>query len=411
MTWGAAVLLALLAGAPSSELTEARAALDAQDFSRAAELLDKIVTEYPEDFQARFDLAFAYTQLDQDEKAIEHYREVVEQKPDLIPARANLGMVLMRQKRPAEAASHLKAVTEARPADARLQHVYATALFESQQFEPAILVFERAVELDPSSADPRLGLGQSLARLGRFDEAADAYRRAAELKPELAQMMLELAELRESKGHTEQALTLYREYLDSHPGEIAVHERVGFLLLNLKHYAEAIGVLETAVHDKPSVANRAALAQAHVMNDRPEKALPLLRESVAAEPTNADLRVRYANLLLHSEEFVLAAQNYLEAVKNNPDLIDGWNGLAFSLFRVENYQGALKALGESARRGSPKPANVYLRALAQDKLQMYLEAQASYESFVALGSGLEDEEWKARQRIEAIGKILEKSRR
>ena len=415
MVWVMAVLLALPAAAPSSELTDARAALDAKDYPRAVELLEKTVAEKPEnfpgDFEIHFDLAFAYTQLEQDEKAIEHYRKAVEKKPDLIPARLNLAMVLLRRQRPADAAPHLKAVIDARPDDAGLQHMFARALFDSERFEEAIPAFQRAAEMDPASADARLGLGQSLARLDRFDEAARAYREAAALNAEFAQMTLELGELHESKGRVEQAVALYREYLAAHPQEVAVRERIGFLLLNLKRYPEAIEVLETAVRDNPSVANRAALAQAHSMNDQPAKALPLLREAVAGEPSNADLRVRYANLLLHSQEFVLAAQNYLEAVKNSPDLLDGWNGLAFSLFRVENYQGTLKALAESARLGPEKPAGVYLRALAQDKLQMYPEALASYESFLTLGSGLEDEEWKAGQRIIVIKKVLHKSGR
>ena len=411
MIWVTAVSLLLLAAAPPSELTDARAALDEKDYPRAAELLEIIVAAKPDDFESRFDLAFAYTQLEQDEKAIGHYRKIVEQKADLIPAQANLAMLLMRRQRPADAAPHLKAVLEARPGDARFQHMLARALFDAERFEDAIPAFERALELDPASADAHLGLGQSLARVERFDEAARAYREAAGLNPAFSQMTLELAELQESKGRIRKALELYREYLGSHPEEIAVRERVGFLLLNLKRYPEAVEVLKAATRGNPSAANRAALAQAHSMNDQPDKALPLLREAVSAQPANADLRIRYANLLLHSQDFIQAAQNYLEAVKNNPDLLDGWNGLAFSLFRVENYQGALKALAESAQRGPQKPANVYLRALAQDKLQMYREALESYQSFVSLHSGMEDEEWKAGERIKLIRQILGKSGR
>ncbi len=411
MIWVTAVSLLLLAAAPPSELTDARAALDEKDYPRAAELLEIIVAAKPDDFESRFDLAFAYTQLEQDEKAIGHYRKVVEQKADLIPAQANLAMLLMRRQRPADAAPHLKAVLEARPGDARFQHMLARALFDAERFEDAIPAFERALELDPASADAHLGLGQSLARVERFDEAARAYREAAGLNPAFSQMTLELAELQESKGRIRKALELYREYLGSHPEEIAVRERVGFLLLNLKRYPEAVEVLKAATRGNPSAANRAALAQAHSMNDQPDKALPLLRDAVSAQPANADLRIRYANLLLHSQDFIQAAQNYLEAVKNNPDLLDGWNGLAFSLFRVENYQGALKALAESAQRGPQKPANVYLRALAQDKLQMYREALASYQIFVSLRSGMEDEEWKAGERTKLIKQILGKSGR
>ena len=56
------------------------------------------------------------------------------------------------------------------------------------------------------------------------------------------------------------------------------------------------------------------------------------------------------------------------------------------------------------------PAAVYLRAITQDKIQMYKEALASYEEFLTMTSGMADEEWKSRQRIKVIHRVLHKSR-
>jgi tetratricopeptide (TPR) repeat protein len=251
-------------------------------------------------------------------------------------------------------------------------------------------------------------LGRTLARAGRFDEAEPLYRKAAQIDPGLDGQMLEFAEMLEQGDRKGQALGLYQVYLASHNDAVAVRERVGLLLLDQKRYQEAVPVLEAAVAQSATAANQAALAEAYSLSDQPNKALPAWREAVGAEPESAALRVRYANALLAAQMFDDAARNYYTALQRDPSLTDGWNGLAFSLYKLENYEGALKALGELHQRGEEKPAATFLMAITQDKLQMYTDAKASYERFLAAKTGLEDEEFQARQRIIVINKVLQK---
>jgi tetratricopeptide (TPR) repeat protein len=408
MFWALAGLIAFLAVPPPNDLEQAVKALEAENYAQAAPLLEKALAEDAENVEVRFNLAFAYSQLQQDEKAIEHYTKLLEQKPDLPQARMNLGMLLLRQNRPAEAAPYLETLAEARAGDFRAQFYYAHALEASGRAGQAIGPYQRAVELDPNSADAALGLGRSLAHAGRFDEAERYYRQAAQIDPQLDGQMLEFAEMLEQGGLKARALALYQVYLATHADAIAVRERVGLLLLNEKRYQEAIPVLEAAVAQSATAANQAALAEAYSLGDQPQKALPAWREAVGADPESPALRLRYANALLNAQMFDDAARNYYTALQRDPSLTDGWNGLAFSLYKLENYPGALKALAELRQRGEEKPAATFLAAITQDKLQMYTEAKESYERFLAAGTGLEDEEFQARQRIKVIDKILQK---
>jgi tetratricopeptide (TPR) repeat protein len=180
------------------------------------------------------------------------------------------------------------------------------------------------------------------------------------------------------------------------------------LLLDEKRYPEAIEALEAASRQNSTAANQAALAEAYDLSGQPDKVLPAWQKAVAAEPDRIELRLRYATALLQQQSFAEAARQYLEVVKRDPAQVEGWNGLGFCLYKVENFGGALKALKEAAGRGAAKPANVYLRAIIEDKLQMYPEAKASYEEFLALRAGMEDEEWKSRQRLKVIERVLRK---
>jgi tetratricopeptide (TPR) repeat protein len=408
MIWALAALIAFLAAPLPNDLEQAVKALEAEDYAQAAPLLEKALADDPENVEVRFNLAFAYSQLQQDDKAIEHYAKVVEQKPDLPQARMNLGMLLLRQNRPAEAVPHLETLAAARADDFRVQFYLAHALESSGRPEQAIAPYQKAAQADPNSAEAALGLGRSLARAGRFEEAETNYRRAEQLDPELAGQTLEFAETLEQGGRKEQALALYMNYLASHADAIAVRERAGLLLLDQKRYHEAIPLLDASVAQDATAANQAALAEAYSLNDQPGKALPVWRAAVGADPESAPLRLRYANALLAAQQFDDAARNYHVALEKDPSLTDGWSGLAFSLYKLENYPGVLAALSELRRRGQEKPAAIFLAAITQDKLQMYTEAKGNYERFLATGAGLEDEEFQSRQRIKVIERILEK---
>ena len=400
--------LPLIAAAPQQEINDAIQALEKEDYPRAAALLEKVVAGEPKNLSARFNLALAYAQLEQDEKAIAEYRTVLEQNPDLPQAQLNLGILLLRQGRPAEAAPLLKPIAESQPEEARVQLYYARALHKSGQVEEAIAPYEKAAALDPNSPDAMLGLAESLASLERYAEAETHYRKAAALDPELFQMLLQLAEHLEGKGRGEQALKLYHEHLGKNPGNAAVAERAAMMLMEQKRFAEAAPLLERAVKDSPTTANLTALAEAYALEGDTAKALPLWKAALDLEPSNPDLNFRYANGLLHAAEAEQAAQHYHAAVKAKPDFGEAWNGLAFALYKLENLPGSLKALEQAQAAGAAKPAAVYLRAIIEDKLQMHVEAKADYEKFLSMQSGLEDEEFKARQRIKVINKVLER---
>jgi tetratricopeptide (TPR) repeat protein len=400
--------LSVIAAPAQQEINEAIQALEKEDYPRAAELLEKVVAAEPKNISARFNLALAYAQLEQDEKAIAEYKAVLEQKPDLPQAQVNLGILLLRQQRPAEAAPLLKPIAESQPEDARIQLYYARALHKSGQLDAAVVPYERAIALDPSSADAMLGLAESLAKLERYDEAEAYYRKAAAIDPELFQMLLQLAEYLEGKGRGGQALKLYQEYLAKVPGNAAVAERVAMMLMEQKRYSEAAPILEQVVKASPTTASLTALAEVYALEGDTPRALPLWKAALELEPSNADLNFRYANGLLHAAEAEQAAQHYYVAVKAKSDFAEAWNGLAFALYKLENLPGSLKALDQVRGTGAEKPAAVYLRAIIEDKLQLHVVAKADYERFLAMKSGLEDEEFKSRQRIIVITKVLER---
>ncbi len=404
-------LLLLASPAPQDAddaLRDAAAALEKEDYATAAPLLEIALEHDPDNVDLRFNLAFGYTQLQQDDRAAEQYRKVLAAKPELDEARQNLVMVLLRNDRFTEAAPELEKLAATRPDDRQTQFYLAHSWFRSEQPEKAIPAFRKARELGESSPMLHLELGQSLAATGAIDEAAAEYRRAGELDPELATMELQLAEQVERAGDEAKALALYQSYLARHPSEPAVLERVAMMLLEQGKAAEAVAPLEAVTAGEPTAANWAALAHAYQQTEQPDKAVTALGRALEAAPGDAELRIRYATMLLNREQFEHAGGHYLQATKLAPSRPEAWNGLAFCFYKVENFPAALDALQRAAKLGDPKPGNLFLRAVVEDKLQLFEEAKLSYEAFLAKQPDLPDEVWKAEQRLKTIEKILAK---
>ncbi len=398
----------IAAYAGEDPLNQAVDALKAENYATAAPLLEQALAANPDHLEARFNLAFAYTQLGDDNKAIDAYKKVLELKPDVPQALTNVGILLTRHERSGEAIPYLEKLTELRPDDFQAVFALGRARAGLGELGAASKAFARAAEIDPSSGHVAYEYGRVLVDLERFEDAERQYLRAAKLDPQFASLKLELADQLNQNGQSERAISLYLEHLATHPDEVAVQEQVGFLLLNSGQADKAIEHLLAAATTSATPANLAALAQAYEMSDQREDAIKTWRNAIELDPLDAGLHLRYATSLLRGMHYADAGKSYFKAVELDPDNGEAWTGLAFALYQVENFPATLRALTEAANRADEKPGSVYLRAITQDKLQLYEEAQASYMEFLALKAPMEDEVWKSEQRLIVIEKVLAK---
>ena len=401
--WGLTALLLLLQAVDFN--AEGRKALEAEDYPAAVRHFTQAVAADPRDYTAYFHLALAESLLHKDEEAIAGYRKVLELKPGLYEAELNLGIVLLRQKRAAEAVPVLQQAADAKPKEYRPRYYLSEALAASGDHARAGEGFRTALEINPKSAEAELGLAHAEARQGRLAEAAPHFRKAAELDASFRDALLELAGLYEKAAQPADAIAIYQQF----PGNAAAQERLGELLLENKQYGEAVTRLEEAFQKSPTPANRVALAAAYVFNKEGDKALPLLDQSVRAEPGNYDLRMMYGRALRDAKRYPPAAQQFYEASKIQPESRQVWNDLAAMLYLTENYPQAVAALDRALKLGEDTPANHFFRAITLDKLRDLKGALASYEKFLSMSQGKSpDEEFKARQRVRIIQKELSK---
>ncbi len=374
-------------------------ALDEKHYDAALADFRQAVEKDPRDYAAHFHLALSFSLLKNDAEAIAEYRKTLELKPGLYEANLNLGIVLLRDKMFQDAIAPLAEAAGAKPHEFRPQYYWAEALLGIGDFAKAAATFETAAGIDPKSAAAQTGWAKALIGEKKLSEAAPHFQKAAELDPNYRDELLELAAEYEKAGQPADAIAIYRQF----PANSAAQERMGELLLESKQFADAIPGLEKAVAASPTSANRLALATAYGLNKQFDKELELLALVVAAEPNNYDLHMRYGRALRDQRKLRPAEQQFLNAVKLQPDSVDALNELASVAIVAEDYPTGLGALDRVKALGKEKPGDIFLRAITLDKLQQKKPALEAYEQFLAVSGGkFPDQEFQARQRAHIL---------
>ncbi len=346
------------------------------------EALKKAVAEKPQDANAHFDLALAYSIAGNDTGAIPEYQKALELQPDFFEASVNFGQVLLRAKMPAEAVTQLERAHQQKPGEFTPAFYLAEGLFDLGRFGDAIPIYEAAVKIDPKSADAELGLGRSLAQTGKLDDAEPHYRNAAKLNPEAQRMLLELGQMRESKGDVTGAIAIYREF----PQDPDVKKRADQLAFN--------SAVETA--------------RSLVREGKTKEASVIAGQLSAADPQNFELRMFHARLLRDLHSTKEAEEAFLQAAAVKPDAAEAWSELAGVLILEEKYPEALIALDKVKALGAEAAGHMFFRATTLDHLKRKKEALEYYQRFLETSRTNPDQEFQARQRVRILESELKR---
>ncbi len=399
--WWLVLLLCWQANDPQAEGMKA---LDAQKFDVAAQWFQKAIAADAKDFSAHFNLALTFSMAGKAAEAIPEYKIVLELKPGLYEAQLNLGILLVSAKRSAEAIPLLEAAVAQKPAVFRPQFYLGQALIQAND-PRAATAFQAAIAADPKSAAAEFGLAQSLVKQSKLPEAAPHYQRAAELDPAYKDSILELGSLFEQAGKRAEAIAIYEQF----KANSAVAGRLGILLFEAGRAADSVPYLESAVAKSPTAAYRLTLAQAYLATKHADKGLPLLQQSVAAEPRDYPLRMFYGRTLRDQKMFVPASQQFFAATQMKPDSVEAWSELTGVLMLADQYPEALAALDRIRALKAETSAHYFFRAIILDKFHQIKPAIESYKQYLATSSGKNpDEDFKARQRLRILEQELHK---
>lgn len=336
--------------------------------------------------------------------AITCYLKALKILPSFRRAHQNLAYVYFKKNSYDEAFPHLIQAVQLGGQDGSVYGLLGHCYQQKDQYEQALVAFRNAQLTQPEVMDWKIGVGYSLDRLGRTDEALAHFERLAEEAPESTAIALQLANLYLTKNQQSKAIvklellsrkgeidtaheillgTLYLSDQNSQLGASTLRRvlsREGFedhtAALQAVRYCVDLSLAELAdelyrlvdvsqLDVSQKVVHRRLAAEVLLQeNLKSEKALAILRELVAANPTDTHSLYLVGNILLrkqlHQEALVIFDQAiHSDGSHSQPALLKKAELLA----SLERYQQAIACLDAYLKTNQSEAVASYREAI------------------------------------------------
>ena len=218
------------------------------DVEKQKEYLEKLVTEYPSDERAHFNLGGYYFGQQEFTQAIEHYKKATEIAPNYSAAYNILGYSYRQQGDYANAEQAFKKYIELIPNDPNPYDSYAELLLKMGKFDDSIVQYRKALSVDPHFVASRFGISADLTYMGKPQEANAELQKIidqARSDGDTRLALFGLAVVASDSGKFDQAVqAMDREYAvaekKNDSGAMAADlQAKGNILLEARKYAEA----------------------------------------------------------------------------------------------------------------------------------------------------------------------------
>jgi tetratricopeptide (TPR) repeat protein len=394
--------------AEPTELTQAEAAIDKQNYAAAEPLLRKLVERDANNYEAWFDLGFVENELGNVDASITAYRKSVAAKPDVFESNLNLGLQLAKTGQP-DAEEFLRAATRLQPTSHSAEGQYRAWLSLAQVIakakpEEALAAYQQAESLQPKEIEPHLSAGQLLERQGKFAEAEQEYKQALALDSGSTDAVIGLANIYMRGRRLPEAEDSLRKLLAEHANSAPIHIQLGRVLAAEGKTDAALAELQAGLKLAPGDDGaRRELADLYVSAGKNDLAEAAYRELLAAHPNEAELHDGLGKALLWQKKSPEAQREFLIALKLKPDYGNAYYDLAFAANDIKDYPLVIRSLDARAKLLPETPMTYFLRASAYDHLRDFKNAASNFHLFLKVAKGkYPDQEWQAQHRLIAI---------
>ena len=278
----------------STELTSARLYIQQKNYERALEVLQEDVSKNPKSDEGYFLLGVVYGEMNDMNKMVESFdkslsisgkftKEISEYRISHWSTYFNRGV------------SDYKKGTETENIDS--SKIY---------FNSSIENYKTAIMLEPDSANNYRNIAYAYLTAGDLDASVDPLKKLIELeKPEDGYQYL--GEIYSTLGANKMI-----EYQNTKNTQDSIDA--------INYFNLGISVLNEGKQKFPANADiSASLTQSYIGAGRIDEALQEARVSVAADPQNKDYKYNYGVLLLNTNEFAEAENQFLQALEIDPE--------------------------------------------------------------------------------------------
>lgn len=383
-------------------------------FDEAVDAYNRAIKLQPDEAWAWARRGRTFRLLDRLSSALADYNKALELSPNYGWAYNGKGIILERMGDIEGALECFKRATEIKPTETWHWYNQANALQSLGRFQEAIPLLQKALEMDPAHAVSWAKLGQVYRLLYEFEEAIIAYRHATKLNPDYAWAHNGCGLALKALGRNEEALESFREATVHQPDEVWHWYNLTEMLVEAGRHREAALTAREATKTDPHHAfSWAKLGQVLRYTGEFEEALEAYDEAIRLQPDyawavngqgialeqmgryeEALQRYQYASVIaendlwhLYNQGNVLVLMGRYEearpllerAIVVNPLHARSWARLANARRNLQDYAGALEAIGEATRLDSGYAWAWNEQGLIYEQMGQLEDALAAYE--------------------------------
>jgi tetratricopeptide (TPR) repeat protein len=313
----------------------------------ARDILEPLARRYPEEGEVLLFLAEVYTELDEEEKALDILTDIGEDDP-LFPRACLLAADLYQMQGLEEVSEQkLKKALEKLPEEPLLQFALAELYFSTGQYQKSVHLYQKVLEQETSIAGAFIPerLAEALSLLGEFEQALPYYERTVQ------------------------------EKIDSH-----TLFGYGFTAFQAEYYQTAIEKLsELKELDRDYVPLYLYLAKAYEHDGQLRKSYETAKEGLLVDEWNKELLLFAGKIAMKLGQADEAEAHLRKAVELDPGYVEALLALTSLLMHDERYEEAVALVEEALNQGEYDPQFEWVLARAKHRLEMYSDALNHYE--------------------------------
>jgi superkiller protein 3 len=306
--------------------------LSKKRYSDAWSEFEWVAKRDPRHGETHFNLARTAYGLKDNATALAEYRKAVELRGDDYPeAYLNQGLVLVALKQYKEAEESYRKAIKLNEAYPEAWYNLGMLQMRQKQLDQAGKSFRTAIQYEPRYEQAWFNLGVLAGREDKDDDAIDAYRHALEIRPNYPEARLNLAVRYAKQDRHNEAIAEYRALLEQDNTYALAWLNLGYAYLATNSLKNAEQALRHSLELEPqNVKAMKALATSLSDQDKDDDAVEVMRQAVAVDAGDPQLRALLARILLDTGKRAEARSEFSKALKLDPDnkkLVQEFNAL------------------------------------------------------------------------------------
>lgn len=203
-------------------------------YDQAVSKYRKVIARDPENFEARYNLAFAYLEWGRYSNAVKEFRKAININPRSAEAWSNLAMAYQNLGQSGKAINAMYQAVETNPKNVQARINLATVYASRGRVGDAIVQYKRVLQIDGTNIDAHINLATCLISRKRYKEAKHYLKGAIAINPNDPEAYWELGNILSDKDKDyEGAIKNYRKAIMLKPNSQVYYKNLGLLLEEL----------------------------------------------------------------------------------------------------------------------------------------------------------------------------------